>query len=358
MSEGRRRASCQSNPMIKRSLINNFNPLVTFTLITVVMVVLSGCGIVQKYPVTITSTPIITPGLSEENFNQAPFQMTPVSQLTRTPVPKITEKEEDLPGVCGRKDAMTLLLLGIDENSQADAIRLIRIDFGRQEVNMVAIPRDFYIHTVGFEDYGIEYSRINATFGFGQLYLGKGKGAKALAENIAFNFGIQPTEQYVLHFQQISDYIDAIGGISVYLDKPASDGISTFPSGLNQMEGDRAVIFMRMRQSDSDFERIRRQTTILDALLDKLQNGLRAGQVSRLIAAMFGSESSQSSLNLKEMNDLYCFAKQVEKDNIHVHEIPSDMYHVFITSSGGWVLMPHEEVLGFLQESLNLNGDS
>ena len=358
MSEGRRRASCQSNPMIKRILPHNFNPLVAFTLITVVMVALTGCGVVQKYPVTITSTPLITPGLTDENLNQAPFQMTPVGQLTQTPVPEKTEKEEDLPGVCGRKDAMTLLLLGIDENSQADAIRLIRIDFGKQEVNLVAIPRDFYIQTVGFEDHGIEYSRINATFGFGQLYLGKGKGAKALAENIAFNFGIQPTEQYVLYFQQISDYIDAIGGISVYLDKPASDGESSFPSGLNQMDGDRAVIFMRMRQSDSDFERIRRQTIILDALLDRVQNGLSAGQVSKLIAAMFGSESSQSSLTLKEINDLYCFTKQVNKENIHVHEIPSDLYHVFITSSGGWVLLPHDEVSEFLQESLNLNGGS
>lgn len=339
---------------MKTYRISRHSIFLIITLLGAALMLLNGCGIMQRIPVPEATTPTATPAPTED-LSQATPRLTPVGLTTRTPNPLSTEETEWLPGVCDKKDAITLLLLGIDENNQADAIRLVRIDFGRQEVNMVAIPRDFYIQTVEFEEQGIEYSRINATFGYGQLYLGRGKGAQAMADNIAHNFGVPINEQYVVYFEQIEDYINAIGGISVYLEKPASDDFSFFPAGLNVMDGETAVTFMRMRLHDNDFERIRRQTLVLEALLEKVRNGLSFDQITYLIGLLLSADNSQSSLSLKDMYDLYCFSTNVDMENFHTHEIPSGMYHVFITPSGGWTLLPHEEVPQFLQESLKID---
>ena len=68
---------------------------------------------------------------------------------------------------------MSVLVLGVDKVSQADAIRLVRIDFIQKSVTMIAIPRDFYLPIVDMADHGIEIGRINATYGYGEYYNGR-----------------------------------------------------------------------------------------------------------------------------------------------------------------------------------------
>ena len=277
------------------------------------------------------------------------FLRFPVSQST----PEAGAIATTMPSFCGRSDAVTLLILGIDENAQADAIRLARIDFSKPEINMIAIPRDFYVSVVGFEQYGIENGRINATFGYGEYFLGAGSGAESLAENLAYNFGVQIDHKFVLHLDEIAGYIDAVGGVEVTLDAPASDAFNYFPAGVNQFDGERAVAFMRIREYDSDFRRIDRQTMVLKALLDKVRSGLSPTKVLSLIVAMLKDDSTQSDLTLGDLQNFYCLSQQIEKNDIHVREIPSEMFHTWITPSGGWVLIPHAEVPDYIQDSLN-----
>lgn len=249
---------------------------------------------------------------------------------------------------------MTLLLLGIDEHAQADAIRVIRIDFDDGSVRLVSIPRDFYIPIVGFENYGIRLGRINATFGYGEYFLGSGSGASSLAENLEYNFGIPIDHTFVLHLQTIANYIDAIGGITVNLEKAASDPSNYFPAGRNEMDGERAVAFMRIREYDSDFARINRQTIVLGALFDKIRSGLSTGQIFRLIGSLARDKSTQTDLTVSDLYMFYCLSGEISKEDIFVQEIPSSLYHSYITSQGAWVLIPHQEVPAYLQEALGI----
>ena len=247
---------------------------------------------------------------------------------------------------------LTLLILGIDENAQADAIRLARIDFSKPEINLVAIPRDFFVSVVGFERYGIEKGRINATFGYGEYFLGAGNGAKSLAENLAYNFGVEVDHEFVLHLAEISGYIDAIGGVQVTLDAPVSDAQNYFPAGVNQFDGERAVAFMRIREYDSDFRRIDRQTMVLKALFDKVRSGLPPAKAFNLIVALLKDDTTQSDLTLSDLQSFYCLSQQIDKQDIHVREIPGEMFHTYITPGGGWVLIPHAEVPDFIRGTL------
>ena len=63
--------------------------------------------------------------------------------------------------------------------------------------------------------------------------------------------------------------------------------------------------------------------------------------------------NAQRNLTLGDLQNFYCLSQQIAKNDIHVREIPSEMFHTWITPSGGWVLIPHAEVPDYIQDSLN-----
>lgn len=366
----------------KKTSINRKLVLTLIVLVTMVFLT-AGCNfpravLVKMTPETAEETPVIapTPGIvatkkpeqtitpestSEysEEPGDAPILFTPAA-LEKANQPDATsaqvlEPSAESKEVCGRTGTLTLLLLGIDEHAQADAIRIIRVNFDQGTVNLVSIPRDFYIPIIGFENYGINQGRINATFGYGEYFLGSGTGAKSLADNLNHNFGIQIDHTFVLHLDTIANYIDAIGGITLNLEQAASDARNFFPAGVNQMDGEKAVAFMRIREYDSDFARIDRQTIVLKALLEKVQSGLKASQIISLISALARDKSTQTDLTVSDMYMFYCLTGEISKADIHVHVIPSSMYHSYITNRGAWVLIPHQEALAFLLEALEIS---
>ena len=52
---------------------------------------------------------------------------------------------------CSSVGALSALVLGIDENEQADAIRLMRLDFEEERISVVSIPRDFWVPVVDMQ---------------------------------------------------------------------------------------------------------------------------------------------------------------------------------------------------------------
>ena len=332
----------------------------------IVATMLGSCLMQVTNPVDSSTPAALTPAATKEDLplsladdaGDAPILITPaaleMSQALNTAdsTPAVSATQSPLDSVCGRSDAQTILILGVDENAQADAIRLARIDFSQAEINIIAIPRDFYISVVGFEAYGIQKGRINATFGYGEYFLGAGNGAETLAENLAYNFGVEVDHQFVLHFAEIAEYIDAVGGVEVALEKSASDSLNYFPAGINQMDGERAVAFMRIREYDSDFKRIDRQSMVLKALFDKVRGGLSAAKVFNLLVALVKDNSTQSDLSLGDLQSFYCLSQRIDEENIRIPVIPAEMFHTYITPTGGWVLVPHEEVPDFILESL------
>ncbi len=367
MSEGRRRVLTQAvllpAAIYHITIMRKSQIIPCFSLLLVLLP--SACIVQMPVPSEDVEVLMLTPGSLAalptslaEDAGEAPILLTPAALQSENILggtqgtPAILTTPTPQASVCGRSDAITLLLLGIDEHAQADAIRLARIDFSKPEINLVAIPRDFFVSIVGFEGCGIQKGRINATFGYGEYFLGAGNGAESLAENLAYNFGVEIDHKFVLHLDEIASYIDAVEGVEVTLDAPASDAHNYFPAGVNQFDGERAVAFMRIRQYDSDFRRIDRQTVVLKALLEKVRTDLNPVKVLSLIVALVKDDSTQSDLTLRDMQSFYCLSQQIDKKDIHVYEIPSTIFHSYITPGGGWVLVPHEEVPDYIRESL------
>lgn len=345
---------------IKTSGIN----LLAKTLLIVMILALTSCNFLQpvqvtnqtKTPAQVEVTPV-NPDTEDfpEDSGDAPVEFTPAAlqstaqagEVTETPLPV-----ESAEGNCNRTDTVTLMVLGIDKHAQADGIRLVRVNFQDATVYMTSIPRDFYVPIVGFEPYGIDYGRINATFGYGEYFFGNGTGAASVASNIAYNFGVEIDDQIVFYYDEIGKYIDAIGGLTVVVEDQAQDFWYNFPPGTYEMDGETAVVFMRIRAFDTDIYRINRQTIILRAILDKVRAGISPKMIYEILTTIMKDKTTQTGLGLTDMYSFYCLSKIIKNSDISISPIPDDLFHPFTTETGAQVLIPHEEVVEFVQQAL------
>ncbi|MFZ3150588.1 MAG: LCP family protein [Anaerolineaceae bacterium] len=260
---------------------------------------------------------------------------------------------ENAADLCGGPEPMSVLILGIDDNEQADAIRLVRLDFVEEEISLLSIPRDFWIPLVDMEAHHIEYGRINATYGYGEYYNGKGGGVVSLAANIQSNFGVGFDHYFVMHFDDIAKYVDLIGGVDVTLKESVEDDKLYFAAGENHFDGETAVSFMRMRQYDSDFYRVRRQSLILTAIYQKAMDQLSLWQLVKLGVTVVTDKSILTDFSIKEVYALACLASRIKGENVAFIEIPSEMYHNMTTNKGAAVIVPHDTVPKFIQSVMD-----
>ena len=277
----------------------------------------------------------------------------PTSLPSAAAQPEEDPQEEASPSakpLCNGPAAMDILALVIDKQAQADSIRLIHLDFITPAVSVVAIPRDFYVPIVDMADHGITRGRINATYGYGEYYLGQGEGVFSLADNLYHNFGVSFDEYVVLKLSSVAELIDNIDGIEIHLEQPVADDHRYFAKGDHQLDGESAVDFMSIRYYDDDFHRIDRQTMVLQALLQKARGDLNLIQQTKLALSALGDDSVQTSLPVKALPPLICLGRTLDQSDVDFVQIPPDLYHPWTTPSGGAVQIPQVGVAAFLQD--------
>ena len=274
----------------------------------------------------------------------------PASNLSAVPTATLAPPGKP---ACRGPESLTLLVLGIDQNAQADAIRLVRLDFRQEAIAVLAIPRDFYVPIVDMTQHGITQGRINAAYGYGEWFNGRGGGVISVADNIAHNFGVHVDHYLVLSFANIADYIDRVGGVQIELEQTVADGRHIFHSGLHHLDGETAVTFMRMRYYDSDFARIRRQSMVISAFYNQAMQELNLFEQTQLAMKGLLDRNIRSDLALKDLSPLICLARAVDKRNVAFVEIPSELYTPHTTSGGASVQIPSDGVAPFIQSVMD-----
>lgn len=175
-----------------------------------------------------------------------------------------------------------ILVMGLDSRegegwlARADSIMLVGINPALLRVSLLSIPRDLSVDTPG---YGMQ--RINTVNMLGEMEQA-GRGAALLAEAVEQNFGISIERTVRLDFHGFVELIDAVGGITIDVERaivdnlyPTADGGVTsirFESGVQHMDGERALIYARTRHADDDYRRTERQQQVVSALLGRLAN--------------------------------------------------------------------------------------
>lgn len=244
-----------------------------------------------------------------------------------------------LPGsgsVCSTGDNTTILLVGIDYRAGdylyglADVIRIAEVDFSDQKVDMVPLPRDLLV-IIPADQFNVQGPmKINQAYFFGtpgmQAYQGGGTGADSLNAVIEYNFGVSADHYVVINFQTFVSFVDTIGGVDVNLPEPVYGGKQgDFPAGDQTLTGERALALARIRENYSDEFRVRNQSLIIDAILEKM---LQPAMLLRypLLAGQF-KDTILTDLPLDQLGTLGLCSQGFSRENIQTHQVPPDLLY-------------------------------
>jgi len=179
-------------------------------------------------------------------------------------------REQDLPPVVLGETPFSVLILGIDHDfpgdpGRADTIMIATINPNLGSTYLLSIARDTMVDIPGFWT-----TRINHA----HAYAGGGVAGVQLTIDTIQQFLNIPIDYYAtLREDGFGDFIDAVGGVRVYNDTVAfSMNGHHFPLGYNDLTGDSALSFVRMRMQDphGDFGRQQRQRAVIGSLINEL----------------------------------------------------------------------------------------
>lgn len=235
----------------------------------------------QKEAQIAVATPIPQQSSISQQPSLVPIVPTSVAYSGNL-IPTLGPAVPTLPLAAGG-DAVTVLILGSDRRpgetspSRTDTIMLANIDPLRQRIALLSLPRDMIVEIPG---YG--YGRINSAYVYGNMNTDPATGM-ALARTTISRLIDTPIDYAVLvDFEGFIGLIDAIGGIDIDVPEPLYDNAYPtmdygymeiyFEAGPQHMDGARALEYARIRHADSDFQRIRRQQSIVVQVVEQLSS--------------------------------------------------------------------------------------
>ena len=177
-------------------------------------------------------------------------------------------------------DVINILLLGTDErtdefneNARADSIMVMSLNTKEHTLKLISIERGIGVPVPGRND-----DWITHTFRYG--------GAALTMQTVRDCFKLD-VERYVrVNFNVVSKAIDKIGGVDIELTQAEAEhlnsakknyyesgsDIQTVHAGTNHLNGDTAMAYARIRKIDSDWKRIERQRTVIQAAINQVKN--------------------------------------------------------------------------------------
>ena len=233
---------------------------------------------------------------------------------------------------------VNVLLLGRggaehDGGDLTDTMMVASIDPVNHTSVLFSIPRDMWVSVPGGGA-----MKINAAWETGEFkYLGKiapgstdSKAIKAgfdtVDKTVESVLGIDINYNVLLDFQAFKQAVDTVGGVSVNVPTDLVDPTMAWENANNPVlakagsqafDGKHALIYVRSRETTSDFARGERQRAVMMALKTKvetlgtLSNPLK---ISGLLSA-FGNNVS-TDLSLNNASRLYSITKQITPSNI------------------------------------------
>ncbi|MBQ6297934.1 MAG: LCP family protein [Selenomonadaceae bacterium] len=162
----------------------------------------------------------------------------------------------------------TIMLMGVDERKddvgRSDTLMILNLS--EDKASLLTIPRDTLVY---IERHG--YQKINAAYAYG--------GAKLARETVEDFLGIDIDYYVTINKSRFAEVIDAMGGVDIYVERdmhyedPWDDDGGLYidlKQGLQHLDGQTAIEFVRFRDAEGDVGRVRRQQAFMRACADRL----------------------------------------------------------------------------------------
>ncbi|MBN2555890.1 MAG: LCP family protein [Anaerolineales bacterium] len=239
-------------------------------------------------------------------------------------------------------NVVNIVILGSDQRPddyghRTDVMMIVSLDPNTNDVTMLSIPRDLYVYIPGWR-----VDRINTADAYG--------GSDMVRDTLLYNFGIEIDHWVELNFYGFTAAIDTLGGINVQSTANLYDECGgiwwSYGPGTYYMDGFQALCYVRMRKNSSDFDRLRREQEVVQAIFNRFASLDGLSRVPELYNQF--QNYVQTDMTLEDFLPLIPMAATVATDTSHIHHYSVDpnMASLWrVPYSGSSVLLPNWERL-------------
>lgn len=270
------------------------------------------------------------------------------------------------PRIFGLPDRpMVILIAGLDARpdqngpSRADSILLLRIDPGKNRASILSVPRDAMM-AVTQPGGSTTRTRVNAAYSFNWSRDDDRRAPHALAETIERNLGIKIDKYIVFDWRGAEEIIDDAGGVTITVGKTVRDATYSdddrtrrpqlFEPGEQHLNGYRAVAYGRIRKGSSDFERIRRQQQVAEALVSQLASPWNSWRLWGVWNAY--RDTVNTDLSLRESAGLFVLLKRIGTARIVTNSL-GDATVSCTRCQGALLLLQPEQTAGIISRAFD-----
>lgn len=193
-----------------------------------------------------------------------------VEKPTKRPLINPFNTNSDQADFDGATDAaenrtFAMFISGIDnrgpliEKSRSDVNIIAVINPDTHQILLVTTPRDYYV-PLKFPDFISSRDKLTHA----GIY-----GVQVSMDTLGMLYDIDLDYYFRVNFDGFIDIIDALGGVSVYVDKAFSTTEYSYNEGYNELSGYKALSFVRNRFGIGDQQRGRNQMAMIKAVINK-----------------------------------------------------------------------------------------
>ncbi|MDD7143324.1 MAG: LCP family protein [bacterium] len=232
------------------------------------------------------------------------------------------------------EDVFNVLLVGTDSRDpnsdmgRSDSMMLVSFNKSKNKSTVVSFLRDSLVDIDGYGK-----SRLGHTYAYG------GIGLTINTINKTYDLDIQ--NYITIDFENLVSIIDEIGGVKVFITEEETEfyrqnGMPDIQSGDMTLTGSQALAHARNRTLGSDFERTRRQRSVMYGIYRQIMAEKDASAILPLINYCMNHVKTNMSVT-----EIYDLAKQVLAiDNLRMQQasMPTEGAYQPVTYEGMDVL--------------------
>ena len=256
-----------------------------------------------------------------------------------------------------KRNVVNIALFGADNSvgvestneERSDVMKIVSLDFDNKKIKITSLERDVVVYIPG--DYQ-EYGHFNWAYWFG--------GPELAVKTINYNLDLDITQYVTLNFRAVTELIDMIGGVDISLTRAEAtyfvDGHIDHNAvpGVNHMDGKVALSYARLREIDSNFNRMERQNNVIRAVIGKLKTK-SVTELMDLVKAMMPYITT--NLSTSDIKDYMVSLLSFDLMNMETYTEPSGKYNDIARCPGlgGYLVRSYTDMVKSLH--MNIYGD-
>lgn len=232
-----------------------------------------------------------------------------------------------------------IALLGIDKDdgggSRTDVVKLISLDYDHKKIKITSIQRDNLVYQP-MED---RYEKLNHAYMW--------DGVEGTLSALNYNFDLNITQYVKFDFNSVEIIVDILGGVDIALTDAEAASLGVGGAGIYHLNGAQTLAYSRIRNLDSDYGRMARQTNVINAVLASV----KGQSVSELLnTASHVLPYIETNVTNNEMKSMALAVVGFDLGNTEQFQFPSEGYGSILASLSLYGYGPHYVLNDFAGE--------